>query len=226
MDKSSPTQRKLRSAWLPTTATSLMANDAVSSPEGEYWLMRTRIAPRQGLSELKGVRWQRYCMEWLIMLLAAFPACAQPSSGYVYAFGGMVVVPKSAFTRWNGDFVHVGGGGEGRLTGRFALGGEVGVLKPITNQYAITSGLASVTPAFHFISKNSRSRLDPFVDGGLSLLFARGGGIAIHYGGGMNYWLRRRFGLRFEFSHHILSPEAGEAVHLVGFRAGIVFSTG
>jgi len=161
----------------------------------------------------------------LIMLLASLPAPAQSSSSYVYVFGGPVVVPKSAYTRWNGDFIHVGGGGEGRLTERFALGGEVGVLKPTTNQYAITSGLASVTPGFHFSSKNSRSRFDPFVDGGLSLLFASGGGIAIHYGGGMNYWLRRRFGLRFEFRHHIWSPESGEVVHLVGFRAGIVFGT-
>lgn len=162
----------------------------------------------------------------LVMLLVSFPAAAQMSSGYGYAFGGPVVVPKSAFTRWNGDFVHVGGGWEGRLTGRFALGGEIGVLEPVTNNYAITSGLASVTPAFHFISKDSKRKFDPFVDGGLSLLVGRGGAIAIHYGGGVNYWLRRRFGLRFEFRHHIFSPESGEAVHLVGFRVGIVFGTG
>jgi hypothetical protein len=161
----------------------------------------------------------------LIMLLAALPASAQSSSSYVYVFGGPVVVPKSAFTRWNGSFVNVGGGAEGRLTERIALGGEIGVLKPATNQYAVTTGLASVTPAFNFFPKNSKSRLDPFVDGGLSLLFARGGGIAIHYGGGMNYWLRRRIGLRFEFRHQIWSPES-EAVHLVGFRAGMVFGTG
>jgi hypothetical protein len=164
----------------------------------------------------------------LIMLLVSFPAAAQMSSNYVYAFGGPVVVPKSAFTRWNGNFVHVGGGGEGRLTDRFALGGEIGVLKPTTNQYAITTGLASVTPAFHFISKRSKRKFDPFVDGGFSLLAGGGGGggVAIHYGAGMNYWLRRRFGLRFEFRHHIWSPESGEAVHLVGFRVGIIFGTG
>src|SRR5208283_2875195 len=113
----------------------------------------------------------------LIMLLASFPAAAQMSSGYVYAFGGLVVVPKSFFTRWNGDFVHTGAGGEGRLTDRFALGGEIGVLKPVTNQYAITTGLASVTPAFHFISRDSKRKFDPFVDGGFSLL-AGGGGAA------------------------------------------------
>jgi len=162
----------------------------------------------------------------LVMLVAPFPATGQMSSGYVYAFGGPVVVPKSAYTRWNGDFVHVGGGGEGRLTDRFALGGEMGVLKPVTNEYAITTGLASVTPAWHFISQRSKSRFDPFVDGGLSLLFGRGGAAALHYGGGVNYWLKRRIGLRFEFRDHIWSPEAGEAVHLVDFRVGIVLGIG
>ena len=93
--------------------------------------------------------------------------------------------------------------------GRFALGGEIGVLKPVTNQYAVTRGLASVTPAFHFISRDSKRKFDPFEDGGLSLLVGRGGAVAIHYGGGMNYWLRRRIGLRFEFRHHIWSIESG-----------------
>jgi hypothetical protein len=162
----------------------------------------------------------------LFMLLASLPASAQISSGYVYLFGGPVVVPRSAYTRWNGDFVHVGGGGEGHLTDRFALGGEIGVLKPTTNQYAITTGLASITPAFHFIRKDSKRKFDPFVDGGLSLLAGRGAGFAIHYGGGTNYWLRRRIGLRFEFRDHIWSVEAGEAVHLVDFRVGVVFGTG
>jgi hypothetical protein len=161
----------------------------------------------------------------LIMLLVPPRAAAQMASSYGYVFGGPVVVPKSAFTRWNGNFVHVGGGGEGRITNRFALGGEIGVLKPITNQYAVTTFLGSVTPAFHFISKDSKRKYDPFVDGGLSLLAGRGAGIGIHYGGGMNYWLRRRVGLRFEFRHHIWSPESGEAVHLVGFRVGIIFGT-
>jgi hypothetical protein len=160
----------------------------------------------------------------LILLLAPFPIAAQISSSYAYAFGGPVVVPRSYYTSWNGDFIHVGGGGEGRLTDRFAIGGEIGVLKPVTNQYAITTGLASVAPAFHFRAAETKSKLDPFVDGGLSLLFARGGaGAALHYGGGVNYWLRRRVGLRFEFPDHRWSPESGEAIHLVDFRVGVVF---
>jgi hypothetical protein len=159
----------------------------------------------------------------LTMLTAFVPAVAQMSNSYVYAFGGPVVVPRSAFTRWNGNFVHVGAGGEGRITDRFAMGADLGVLKPVTNQYAITAGLASVSPAFHFRSPNAKSKLDPFVDGGLSMLFGRGGaGAALHYGVGANYWLRRRIGLRFEFRDHVWSPEAGETVHLIELRVGVV----
>ena len=158
----------------------------------------------------------------IAVILAAFPVGAQQPSSYVYAFTGPVVVPQSAFTRWNGDFIHVGGGGEGRITDRFALGGEIGVLAPVTNQYAVTTGLASVTPAFHFVHRDSRAKFDPFVGGGVSVLFAKGGGLAVHYGGGMNYWIRRRFGLRFELRDHVWSPESGETIHLVDFRFGVV----
>ena len=162
----------------------------------------------------------------LVLMLPTITASAQQSGSYAYAFAGPVVVPRSAFTRWNGNFVHVGGGAEGRLTNRFALGGELGVLKPVSNRDAITAGLASVTPAYHFIPRESSRKIDPFVDGGISLLFGRGGAVAFHYGGGLNYWVRRRIGLRIEFRHHLWSPEAGEAIHLVGIRVGIVFGTG
>ena len=148
------------------------------------------------------------------------------SSGYVYVFGGPVVVPKSAYTRWNGDFVHVGGGGEGHLTDRFALGGEIGVLKPITNQYAITTGLASVTPAFHFIPRDSKRKFDPFVDGGLSLLAGKRRGIcdSLRWRNELLAAPPYRPAIRVPRSH--LVSRGGEAVHLVDFRVGVVFGMG
>jgi hypothetical protein len=159
----------------------------------------------------------------VVLLASCIVASAQQSGSYVYAVTGPVVVPRSAFTRWDGTFIHAGGGGEARLTNRFGLGGELGVLKPVTNQYAITTGLASVTPAYHFIARGSNRTIDPFVNGGFSVLFGSGAGAAIHYGGGLNCWVRPRLGLRFEFRHHLWSPEAGEAVHLIGFRVGVTF---
>jgi hypothetical protein len=146
-----------------------------------------------------------------LMLLVPLLASAQQSGSYVYAVTGPVVVPPSAFTRWDGTFIHVGGGGEARLANRFGLGGELGVLKPVTNQYAITSGLASVTPAYHFIARGSNRTIDPFVNGGFSVLFGSGAGAAIHYGVGLNYWVGRRLGLRFEFRHHLWSPSSASA---------------
>jgi hypothetical protein len=159
----------------------------------------------------------------VVLLASCIVASAQQSGSYVYAVTGPVVVPRSAFTRWDGTFIHAGGGGEARLTNRFGLGGELGVLKPVTNQYAITTGLASVTPAYHFFARSSNRTIDPFVNGGFSVLFKSGAEVAMHYGGGLNYWVHRRIGLRLEFRHHLWSPEAGEAIHLIGFRVGIAF---
>ncbi len=158
----------------------------------------------------------------LVLLCTSVAASAQPSGSYGYVLGGPLVVPRSVFTRWDGTFVYVGGGGEARLASRFGLGGELGVLKPVTNQYATTTGLASVTPAYHFLPRLLNRRVDPFVGGGFSALFGRGSGAAFHYAGGVNYWMFRRIGLRLEFRHHLWYPE-GETVNLVSFRVGLTF---
>jgi hypothetical protein len=159
----------------------------------------------------------------VVLLACCIVASAQQSGSYVYMFAGPTVVPRSAFTRWDGTFIQAGGGGEGRLANRFGLGGELVVLKPVTNQYALTTGLASVTPAYHFMPRDSKSKFDPFVGGGGSLLAGGGGAAAaFHYGGGVNYWVGRRIGLRFEFRHHLWGDE-GERIHLVGFRVGVTF---
>jgi hypothetical protein len=50
----------------------------------------------------------------VVLLASCIVASAQQSGSYVYAVTGPVVVPRSAFTRWDGNFVHVGGGGEAR----------------------------------------------------------------------------------------------------------------
>jgi Outer membrane protein beta-barrel domain len=165
----------------------------------------------------------RKTLLFLFALCIPVPAAAQIPANYAYAFGGMVTVPRSAYTRWDGNFVYIGGGGEGRIAGRFALGGELGVLDPVTNRYALTTVLASVTPAYHFAKKETKDRFDPFVNGGLSVLGSQGVGFALHYGVGMNYWFHRRWGLRLEFRDHLWSPESGETVHLIAFRVGLAF---
>jgi len=163
---------------------------------------------------------------FVLLLNLSIGASAQQSRSYVYGFAGPLVVPRSAFTRWDGSFLHVGGGGEANLTKRFGLGGEIGVLAPLTNPNAITTGLLSVNPTYHFLATGSQEKADPFVTGGLSIPFGRGAGAALNYGGGMNYWLKPRFGLRVEFRDHLWSPEAGETIHFLDVRFGIVFRIG
>ena len=165
----------------------------------------------------------RLASAFLVLLSFTVAASAQHSPGHIYGFVGPVVVPQSAFTAWNGTFVHIGGGGEGRLNDKFGLGGEIGVLRPLTNPYGRSIGLASLNPAFHFFSKTSQRKFDPFINGGFSLAFGTGVAAGFNYGGGMNYWLRPRFGLRVEFRHHLWSPEAGETVQFLGVRFGVVF---
>jgi hypothetical protein len=161
----------------------------------------------------------------LMVLSQGVEAAAQHSSAYIYGFVAPVVVPQSAFTAWDGTFVHIGGGGEGHLVGKLGLAGEIGVLKPVTNPYGMTTGLASVAPTIHFLAVTSQQKFDPFIDGGFSLLFGRGVATGLNYGGGMNYWLRSRLGLRVEFRHHLWSPEAGETVNFLGLRFGVVFKS-
>jgi len=161
---------------------------------------------------------------FLFLLLWCGTASAQQWGSYAYAVTGAVDVPRSNLTRWNGNFVYAGGGWEARLAGRFGLAGEAGVLKPTNNPLAITTGLASGTPTYHFLPRSSNHKFDPFVNGGVSVIFTRGAISvpAAHFGGGLNYRVRGHLGLRFEFRSYLWEPEAGP-VNLEAFRAGVVF---
>ena len=162
----------------------------------------------------------------LFLLLAwAEAASAQQFGKYVLGVAGPVFVPQSAFSRWNGTFVYAGGGIEFRIGNTFAMGGDGGVLNKITNGSSYTTGMASATPAFHFKARHSPGRFDPFINGGASILFDKYSVSIpmIHFGGGLNYSFSSRFGMRFEYRHHVWSPEAEESVQLAAFRAGIVY---
>ena len=134
---------------------------------------------------------------------------------------GPVYAQSDSFSRWNGTFIYGGGGVEFRLGNKFAMGGEGGVL----SKTGYTTGIAAFTPAVHFLAKDSKSKIDPFVNFGISILMNTGSVSTpmVHLGGGMNYSLGKRIGARFEYRHHVWSPEADEWVQLAAFRAGIVF---
>lgn len=147
-------------------------------------------------------------------------AAAQHSHGYVFA-GAATIPGRSAFTFWQGDYVTLGGGGEGAIGQRFTVGGEVSALLSRRVLFGRNAGVLSVGPGFHFLPRDRK--LDPFVNGGFASLVANGAGAMFYFGGGANYWFHRRIGLRFEFRDQVWTPEAGERIHFVGGRLGVSF---
>ena len=134
-------------------------------------------------------------------------AFAQQSFGYGFlggAFGGSHNGLDGAF--------RYGVGGEGYVAPHFTLGGEIGGIAKNG-----TGVLASGNVAFHIPARE----LDPFVTGGLSIGHKGGAtGLYTNLGGGVNYWLRRNFGVRAEFRGY---PGGLDLGSFAEFRMGVVF---
>jgi hypothetical protein len=136
-------------------------------------------------------------------------------SGQGYVFFAPGVATGGGFSE--GTF-HFGGGAEGFLYKGLAAGGEIGYVAPW--KYSRSGiGLLSFDGSFHL---NRSSRLSPFVAGGYSFAFQRSGHAnAVNYGGGVNWWVRERYGLRLELRDQFLT--AYTDLHYVGFRIGFAF---
>jgi hypothetical protein len=140
----------------------------------------------------------------------AFGQTTDTPKGFGYVFGG-------AGSNGHTDvLVTVGGGGEGLVYKGLGIGGEVAYLS--TGQSVDNGiGLGSANISYHF---NRSHKLQPFVTGGGSLAFrgfAAGGG---NVGGGVQYWMNRHLGLRFEGRSYIFSSDAP---HTFVFRVGLSF---
>jgi hypothetical protein len=135
---------------------------------------------------------------------------------YGYIFAGVASPANNIFTRYQNAFGHLGGGGEATFNRYFGVGAEVGVLLP-SGDRSQAVGLVSVGPYLHF--SREESRFDPFVTAGYSALIRNGVGNLWHAGGGLNYWINRRLGVRAEFRNHVW-PSA-DSLQLPNFRFGI-----
>src|SRR5512136_2678606 len=96
-----------------------------------------------------------------------------------------------------------GGGGEVFVYRGIALGGDAGAYS-FTDTYAF--GVGAVNATYHFAGPNRRRGSDPFLTGGWSMAFAPGGfyGGGTNIGGGFNYWVRDRIGIRWEARGHAI----------------------
>ena len=144
---------------------------------------------------------------------SAFAQKGDMPKGWGYGFG--------AIGASSGDFghttVHVGGGGEGLFYKGFGAGAEIGYLTQ-TRDAGNGFGVASVNVVYHFVQPGRK--LVPFVTGGATLAFRGGAAGGGNFGGGVQYWMKDRVALRFEFRDHIISSDSP---HFYGFRVGLAF---
>ncbi len=154
---------------------------------------------------------------FLVLLTAATSALAQDlprGQGYVFFAPGAVSAGATQGT------YHVGAGGEGFIYKGLGAGAELGYLSP-WDTWRGGLGVASVDGSYHFRRPEKDAKLVPFVTSGYTLMWHSGSANLFNFGGGVNYWFRKHWGLRLEFRDHVWpnSPTA----HYWGFRVGLAF---
>jgi hypothetical protein len=146
---------------------------------------------------------------------AAVPA--RPVSGLGYGFGG---VGAATFEGNSTGTWHVGGGGEAIFRDAVGVGAEIGYLGLFEESEGV--GIFSVNGTYHFNGGRAPARrVRPFVTGGYSLGFEGDDHVnLVNVGGGLDYWLKPKIGLRIEVRDHVWS-EGGETLQLWGVRVGV-----
>lgn len=111
------------------------------------------------------------------------------SQGYVV--GGITGYSGTAFSR-NSVGGFVGGGGHWQVKGsRFGAGGDGRVIWPGFGVGSL-DGVVRLAP-------DATGKVQPFAGGGVSgILGGDGSGKGWNINGGVDYWMRERFGIRFE----------------------------
>jgi len=109
-----------------------------------------------------------------------------------------------------------GGGGEAFVYRGLAAGAEIGGIWALRGSDLL--GVLSVDGSYHL----SRSRrLSPFLTCGYSLLWGDGHRNLVNFGGGVNWWIGKRKGIRLEFRDHVYAD--GSNRQILEFRIGFAF---
>lgn len=163
---------------------------------------------------------RKLCLLLLVLALTPALAVAQDSEGrrlqgYVFAApGGISAVGNTAAA------FHAGIGGEGLLYKGLGAGAEVGYLFP-TRAPGDGIGIFSLNGSYHFVNQNKPRKVVPFVTAGYSRAFGQGGFNMVNYGGGVNWWMRDRLGLRLEARDHVTTETPRG--HFWQFRVALAF---
>jgi len=137
--------------------------------------------------------------------------------GYVFfAPGGILAEETQVGT------AHFGGGGEFLLYKGIGIGSEAGYLTPWRN-FSNGIGLVSVNGSYHFLRNG---KVSPFVTAGYSVAFRSGHVNLVNFGGGINWWVRERIGIRLEVRDNMYSEspfDGTHRIHYLGGRIGLSF---
>jgi hypothetical protein len=148
-------------------------------------------------------------------LVAAAAAMAQSSNGYLYfAPGGVSSYGHTAMT------LQAGAGADLLIAKGIGANVEVGAVWPRQCFSDCVVGVFSPGGAYYF-RRGKEHKLDPFVNGGYTLMFRQGHENLFYFGGGANYWMTGRVGLRMEFRDQVST--AYSTAHFWGFRLGLAF---
>jgi hypothetical protein len=158
---------------------------------------------------------------WVLALTPAlaFAQNAESRRGQGYIFvapGGTTTSGSTTGT------LHLGGGGEAFVYKGLGIGAEIGYIAPMQS-FKSGLGLLSVNGSYHFNSSDKTKKVVPFISGGYSLLFRSGVANGFNVGGGVNWWMRDRVGLRLEARDHIFPVRNGPKLQAWEFRIGLTF---
>jgi len=112
----------------------------------------------------------------------------------------------------------IGGGGEFLIVKGLGLGLDLGYLASWEH---FAEGLAVISPdvSYHFLPREGKGKVVPFVTAGYTCFFQAGGQSGANVGAGMHYWFKDHVGLRFEVRDSMML--GGVTVHEAGFRIGL-----
>jgi hypothetical protein len=156
-----------------------------------------------------------------LILIAGFAggvAAGQSGNGYLIAGGGSSTGAGCCAYQGDNGFTQYAVGGEFVAAQTIGFGVEFGGVKK-NNSFIF----ASLDASFHFLRNAASGRADPFITGGYthaSDLFTTANGA--NFGVGLNYWLKRHFGVRAEFRDMVF-PASGVTANFWAIRGGIVF---
>jgi len=159
-----------------------------------------------------------------VFLAAAFSSAAMvgqsvAANGYAnvgggWTTGGLLFPSSSPGTA----FTEGAAGGEVVIAQTVGLGGELGIV----NRHS-SFGFVSLDASFHLLRHAATGKVDPFITGGYTKTYNLfSGANGANFGFGLNYWLRRRFGVRAEFRDMVFTAGV-PTTNFWTIRGGIVF---